>query len=142
MNKGEMMKLVYSSYELKSIDTAIPKEYWDGKNKDIQLDPTIHVMNYNKPNEMGILQNMEDVAKERMIDLEKGLDKETILARCEGYPDKMSLLTAVAFSSVVPGICTNGYCNYTTDVEPDATEAWCESCNTKSIQSIHSLMGM
>ena len=32
MNKGELMKLVYGNKERSNgIDTAIPKEYWDGK---------------------------------------------------------------------------------------------------------------
>lgn len=68
MNKGEMMNIVYSAGELRNIDSAIPIAYWDGKDKSIQVDPAIHVMNYNKPYH-GVLQNMEVIAKERGIEL-------------------------------------------------------------------------
>jgi hypothetical protein len=69
MNKGQMMKAVYTAKELRNIDSAIPMAYWDGKNPDIQVDSAIHVMNYNEPTPYGKLENMEEVAKERGIDL-------------------------------------------------------------------------
>jgi hypothetical protein len=142
MNKGEMMKLVYSKSELYNIDSAIPMAYWNGVDKSIQVDPAVHVMNYNKPNQMGKLENLEDIAKLRMIDLEKGLDKSTMLARFEGYNTKTELIEEKMFSSVVPGICVNDRCNYTTNVEPDCNDGWCEMCDTNTVESILILEGM
>lgn len=69
MTKGEMMKLVYTEDELRRIDSAIPKEYWDGKEPSIQVDPAIHVMNYNEPHNWGVLENMEHIAENRGINL-------------------------------------------------------------------------
>jgi hypothetical protein len=71
MNKGELMNLVYSEKELKNIDAGIPKEYWDGKNKEIQVETYFHVMNYNEPSTLGLLEDMRLIAKSRNIDLEK-----------------------------------------------------------------------
>lgn len=136
MNKGEMMKHVYSSYELRNIDAAIPKCYWDGLDPSIQVDTSTHVMNYNEPNRMGKLENMELVAKERNIDLDKPLSKSIILARAEGFKTAEEMTTSYLFSSIVPGICTNDCCQYTTNVEPDQNKGYCESCLTKSVKSI------
>lgn len=131
-----MMKLVYSAKELRNIDVAIPKVYWDGKDKSIQVDTAIHVVNYNEPNRMGKLENMEEIAKERGIDLEKGLSKAQQLARDFGYATELQLVEENMFSSVVPGICMMSDCDYTTDVEPDQDQGWCECCNMNSVQSI------
>lgn len=59
--KGEMMKAVYTKEELRNIDSAIPQYYWD------KVDVAIHVMNYNEPHRLGVLQNMEEEAKKRNI---------------------------------------------------------------------------
>ena len=65
MNKGQLMKLVYSEEELRNIDAGLPIEYWKGPNK---LDNTYwYVMNYNEPNRMGKLEDMRVIAKERNI---------------------------------------------------------------------------
>lgn len=63
MNKGQMMKAVYTEEELRSIDSAIPMAYWD------KIDTAIHVMNYNEPHTFGKLQNMETEACQRGINL-------------------------------------------------------------------------
>ena len=36
---------------------------------------------------------------------------------------------------VVPGICMNPECEYTTEVEPDQRQGWCEECGTTSVRS-------
>lgn len=69
MNKGQLMKLVYTEKELRNIDAGLPKEYWDGKNKDIQVDTYFHVMNYNHNRPFGKLEDMREIAKERSVDI-------------------------------------------------------------------------
>lgn len=67
MNKGELMREVYTEEELRQIDSALPKEYWDGVNKDIQVDTFYHVMNYNDNGAFGKLEDMRVIAKQRQI---------------------------------------------------------------------------
>jgi hypothetical protein len=43
---------------------------------------------------------------------------------------------------VVPGICMNPDCDYTTEVEPDQREGWCEECDTPSVRSGVVLAGL
>ena len=52
MNKGDLMKLVYTKKELQNIDSGIPKEYWKGH------DTSTHVMNYNGSSAFGEFENM------------------------------------------------------------------------------------
>jgi hypothetical protein len=40
-----------------------------------------------------------------------------------------------ALDDVAPGICMNPDCDYTTEVEPDQREGWCEECDTCSVRS-------
>ena len=47
-----------------------------------------------------------------------------------------------ALDDVVPGICMNPGCDYTTDVEPDQREGWCEACETRSVRSAIVLAGL
>ena len=53
----------------------------------------------------------------------------------EGYETLESFLEDFALDSVVPGICMNDGCEYTTNVEPDQDKGWCENCNTNSVKS-------
>lgn len=46
------------------------------------------------------------------------------------------------FDSVADGICINDGCDYSTQVEPDCDNGWCEHCQTNTVQSILVLMGM
>lgn len=68
--KGDLMKAVYTEQELRSIDSALPIAYWDGKNKHIQVDTATHVVNYNQPNSYGVLEDMMLVAKQRGLNVE------------------------------------------------------------------------
>jgi hypothetical protein len=52
------------------------------------------------------------------------------------------LLIEYGLESVVPGICMNEGCNYTTEYEPDQREGWCEECDTETVTSFLVLMGM
>ena len=47
-----------------------------------------------------------------------------------------------ALDDVVPGICMNPDCDYTTEVEPDQREGWCEECETRSVRSGIVLAGL
>lgn len=62
--KGDLMKAVYSEEELERIDCSLPIQYW--KNNP-NFETVIHVMNYNEPNTMGRVENMEHIAKARGI---------------------------------------------------------------------------
>lgn len=63
LNKGEMMKLLYTQEELRHIDSALPMHYWK------KLNTYWYVMNYNH-NRMGALEDMRVVALQRGVDLE------------------------------------------------------------------------
>lgn len=47
-----------------------------------------------------------------------------------------------ALDDVAPGICMNPDCDYTTEVEPDQREGWCEECGTRSVRSGVVLAGL
>ena len=66
MTKGEIMKLIYTEQELKNIDTATPMTTW------LTHEPAEHVMNYNDITLSGTLENLEEVAKHRKINLSNG----------------------------------------------------------------------
>lgn len=72
-----------------------------------------------------------------MTDGEK-LDK---LAELEGFGDGEELAEHFALPGVVPGICMNEGCDYTTDVEPDQQHGWCECCDSKTVKSCLVLAG-
>lgn len=50
--------------------------------------------------------------------------------------------SGTALDSVVPGICMNPDCDYTTGVEPDQYEGWCEICGAGTVKSALILMGV
>lgn len=64
------------------------------------------------------------------------------LTESEGYADTMDMLQEATFDSVSPGICTNDGCGYTTEVEPDQSEGWCEICQTNTVKSALILGGI
>ena len=45
------------------------------------------------------------------------------------------LVKSGTFDGTCYGICTNEGCEYTTEVEPDQTQGWCEVCNTQTVKS-------
>ena len=56
------------------------------------------------------------------------------LAESEGYESFAELVEDRGHNSVVPGICW--LCrSYTTEVEPDQTEGYCENCGEGSVIS-------
>ena len=44
------------------------------------------------------------------------------------------------YDSVAMGGCID--CGYTTNVEPDQSEGWCEECESATVASIHVLLGV
>jgi hypothetical protein len=61
-------------------------------------------------------------------------DKLPQLAEIEGMTIE-EMLESATFDSVAKGICTNPDCNYTTEVEPDQKEGYCEVCATNTVAS-------
>ncbi len=58
------------------------------------------------------------------------------LAEIEGFGDVMEMLEDAVTDSVVPGICTNPDCDYSTSVEPDQAHGWCEECSEGTVKSV------
>jgi len=69
------------------------------------------------------------------------MTKLQILADIEGQPVDI-MLEHAAMSGECPGICINPNCDYTTHVEPDQAQGWCEFCSEPSVRSCLSLAGM
>lgn len=63
-------------------------------------------------------------------------NKAMTLAKSWGCLCSNKLAEDYMFSSVVPAICMNDNCNYTTGMEPDATHGCCEICETRTVKSI------
>jgi hypothetical protein len=69
-------------------------------------------------------------------------EKLQTLAKSEGFEEVEDLLQFSTFSSVVPAICVNPGCDYTTSMEPDQTKGHCEVCGTKTVRSCLVLAGI
>ena len=54
----------------------------------------------------------------------------------------LQMLERAVMDSVCKGICMIQGCSYTTDVEPDQTEGYCEVCGTTTVRSCLSLAGV
>jgi hypothetical protein len=52
------------------------------------------------------------------------------------------LLEEYGLDEVVPGICMNPDCEYTTGVEPGEREGWCGACGATSVRSCLVLAGL
>lgn len=63
------------------------------------------------------------------------------LAALEGY-SVAELIATAALDSTSAAICVNDGCDYTTEMEPDQDEGWCEICGTNSVQSALILAGL
>lgn len=69
------------------------------------------------------------------------MDKLKKLAKIEGM-DVMEMLEAATFDSVAPGICSNEWCNYVREVEPDCRDGWCKKCQSGTVESCLVLAGI
>lgn len=70
------------------------------------------------------------------------MSKLNELADQYGFEDEMQMLEETAMSSCVPAICMNPDCDYTTDMEPDQDQGWCELCGTNTVKSCLVLAGI
>jgi hypothetical protein len=62
------------------------------------------------------------------------------LAEDFGFSDVDEMLEASVIDSVCPAICMS--CDYTTEMEPDQDQGWCEMCDTNTVKSALILAGM
>lgn len=77
----------------------------------------------------------------RAVETNLEASKLDLLAREWGMKTS-EFVEEYALDDVVPGICMNPDCDYTTDVEPDQREGWCEECDTGSVRSGVVLAGL
>jgi hypothetical protein len=66
---------------------------------------------------------------------EKAMTKLDLLTKSEGYKSSDDLLRSFVNESIVPGICINPGCEYTSSTEPDSDRGYCEICDTNSVHS-------
>jgi hypothetical protein len=64
------------------------------------------------------------------------------LCEAEGFDDLDGLLELAVGDSVCPAICMTEGCDYTTEVEPDQTEGYCEVCGGNTVTSVLILAGL
>ncbi len=50
------------------------------------------------------------------------------------------MMESSIFDGISPGICLE--CGYTTDVEPDNDQGWCEECEANTVKSACVLAGV
>jgi len=62
-------------------------------------------------------------------------EKLGILANEEGFDSVDAMIESASTDGVVPGICVNDGCDFTTEVEDDTRDGHCEYCETKTVQS-------
>jgi len=64
------------------------------------------------------------------------IEKLQTLAENEGYDESMQLVEENVVSSAPAGICVVDGCEYSTNVEPDQRQGYCESCGTNTVVSL------
>lgn len=64
------------------------------------------------------------------------------LCEAKGFVCLEDLLSAWIFDSVCPAICMTEGCDYTTEMEPDQTEGYCEACGGNTVASALVLAGI
>ena len=70
------------------------------------------------------------------------MSKLSTLTEDWGYESTFSLVEDYMDEGLMPAICMNKGCNYSTEMEPDQDRGWCENCNTNSLSSAAILMGI
>lgn len=58
-----------------------------------------------------------------------------------GFHDPTDMLESYLWEGVMPAICMNKGCDYSTEYEPDQSKGWCECCSTNTVVSAAVLMG-
>ena len=64
------------------------------------------------------------------------------LCEAEGFTSLDDLLAASITDSVPPAICMTEGCDYTTEMEPDQEEGYCEACGGNTVVSVLVLAGI
>jgi histidinol-phosphate/aromatic aminotransferase/cobyric acid decarboxylase-like protein len=67
------------------------------------------------------------------------------LVELEGFESETALFETAVADSVCPAICCNPDnpdCNYTTEMEPDQAQGWCEVCERGTVVSALVLGGL
>lgn len=64
------------------------------------------------------------------------------LAEDWGFPTPEDLVEEYILDGVMPGICSQPGCDYSTEVEPDQDRGWCECCGSNTVQSAAVLLGV
>jgi hypothetical protein len=64
------------------------------------------------------------------------------LCDLEGFRSLDDLLQAAATDSVSPAICMTEGCDYTTEMEPDQDQGYCEACGGNTVASALILAGL
>jgi len=59
-----------------------------------------------------------------------------------GYSEPETMVEDYLFEGVMPAICMNDDCDYSTEMEPDQDHGWCENCSTNTVVSAAILAGM
>ena len=64
------------------------------------------------------------------------------LCDLEGFKRIDDLLKASVVDSICPAICMTEGCDYTTEMEPDQDEGYCEACGGNTVTSVLVLAGL
>jgi len=64
------------------------------------------------------------------------------LCEFEGFKRLEDLLELSVLDSVCPAICITEGCDYTTEMEPDQEEGYCEACGGNTVVSALVLAGL
>ena len=70
------------------------------------------------------------------------MSKLNQLASDWGFDDPLDLIEAYVTDGLMPAICMTRGCDYSTEMEPDQDQGWCECCGTNTVQSASVLMGI
>jgi hypothetical protein len=76
------------------------------------------------------------------IVLSNKAEKLMKLCEAEGFDSLDDLLEFAVADSVCPAICMTEGCDYTTEMEPDQTEGYCEACGANTVVSALILAGL
>ncbi len=67
--------------------------------------------------------------------MSKRSEKLEDLLALEGFEDVEDMAEVSLFHEDTYGVCMNDGCDYTTKVEPDSEEGWCEVCQSNTVCS-------
>lgn len=70
------------------------------------------------------------------------MSKLNKLANDWGYTFPEDMMEDYVYDSLHPAICMNKECDYSTEMEPDQDQGWCENCETNTVVSAGMLMGI